>query len=430
MDYNLNNTVETVQKELTLLYVEDEESVREGYAKTLKRCSKELFTATDGQEGLELYKKHTPDIVVSDIRMPNMNGIDMAKAILKINPQQHIIFTTAHSENDYFLEAIDMQIAGYILKPVDKEKLKSKIDTISKHILLEKENIEQKNILQSIFDNQSSLTILTDFETLSFASKSFLNFYNLETVDEFFHRYDTVLDMFLKNKDYLNADNKDEFLSLFNTSRAMDKIVLLVGKDFDPKAFHIHIDHVNSGEKTLYVLSLTNISIMQKRNIETAHKAYTDGLTGVNNRNKFEEVFAFEFSQFKRYERSLSIAIIDIDHFKIFNDTYGHLVGDEVLIMLAQEIQNSTRESDVFARWGGEEFVLLMTETTIDKAKKVCDNLRVKIENLKHKTAGKVTSSFGVTQVLEDDTIESLFKRCDDALYKAKDNGRNRVEIG
>ena len=160
---------------------------------------------------------------------------------------------------------------------------------------------------------------------------------------------------------------------------------------------------------------------------EIHKKAYIDGLTGVYNRNKFDELMAQELKREARHHHSLSVAIVDIDHFKIFNDRYGHLVGDEVLILLAQYLKNQVRSTDTFARWGGEEFVLLFPETSKENMQKVCDKLRKGIETLNHPVAGGITASFGVTQYAEGDTHERMFKRCDDALYEAKESGRNKV---
>ena len=158
-------------------------------------------------------------------------------------------------------------------------------------------------------------------------------------------------------------------------------------------------------------------------------KAYFDNLTKVYNRNKFDEFLDQEIIRVKRYKNPLSIAILDIDKFKNFNDTYGHLVGDEILIMIAQNINSNVRASDTFARWGGEEFVILFRETDAQSAKIIVQKLKEKIQELQHPTAGGVTASFGITEYLEDESIETLFKRCDKALYLAKENGRNRVEI-
>lgn len=109
------------KNKIVILYVEDEPGIRNSLSEVLSYFCSKLITACDGLEGLELYEKNNPDIVVSDIKMPNMNGIEMAKAMKAINPEQYIIFTTAHSESGYFMEAINLQVDGYILKPVDLE---------------------------------------------------------------------------------------------------------------------------------------------------------------------------------------------------------------------------------------------------------------------------------------------------------------------
>jgi diguanylate cyclase (GGDEF)-like protein len=171
------------------------------------------------------------------------------------------------------------------------------------------------------------------------------------------------------------------------------------------------------------------LQAVQEKQIETEQKAYYDGLTGVYNRHKFDGIFNEEINRVKRYSHQLSIALIDIDKFKDFNDTYGHLVGDEVLIMMAQNVNNHIRSADVFARWGGEEFIILFRETAVEDAKVISKKLKDEIQKLQHKTAGKITASFGLTQYIKGDTTQSIFKRCDKALYIAKENGRNRIEV-
>lgn len=162
---------------------------------------------------------------------------------------------------------------------------------------------------------------------------------------------------------------------------------------------------------------------------ELSSIAYTDTLTKVFNRLKFEEVAEIELLTAEKFDLPLSIAVIDIDHFKKFNDNYGHLVGDEVLTMVAGFVNNSVRGTDTFARWGGEEFVILFKGTNKDVARNIAQKLRIGISKLEHQLAGSITASFGITEFVKGDTLESIFKRCDDALYLAKANGRNRVEV-
>ncbi len=140
---------------ITILYVEDEEEIRNNTKRPLEYLCDKLILAQDGKEGLELYKQYDPDIIVSDIKMPNMNGIDMTKAIKEINPNQYIIFTTAHSESSFFIEAIDMQVDGYILKPIDYELLENKIENIKEQIDIKLKNKQQEKEIQ-----QQKLNIL------------------------------------------------------------------------------------------------------------------------------------------------------------------------------------------------------------------------------------------------------------------------------
>ncbi len=158
-------------------------------------------------------------------------------------------------------------------------------------------------------------------------------------------------------------------------------------------------------------------------------KADMDKLTQVYNRHKFDEVLEHEIHKATKGKKVFTIAIIDVDNFKIFNDKFGHLTGDSVLITMAETVSRSIRETDTFARWGGEEFVILFKNADIDVAKKVSEKIKNKIEEDEHPEAGKITASFGLSQYKTDDTLETIFKRCDDALYIAKENGRNRVEI-
>jgi diguanylate cyclase (GGDEF)-like protein len=161
--------------------------------------------------------------------------------------------------------------------------------------------------------------------------------------------------------------------------------------------------------------------------IEKEHLAETDPLTKIYNRLKFDSIFASEIMRVQRYKTPLSLIIFDIDDFKQINDTYGHNVGDNVLIELTKVVSNNIRTTDIFARWGGEEFVILTPNTDMDHAKELAERLRVAIEDSIFKEAFTVTCSFGVAEFKKGDTTDTLSKRADDALYEAKKSGKNRV---
>jgi|ETNmetMinimDraft_16_1059900.scaffolds.fasta_scaffold01500_5 diguanylate cyclase (GGDEF)-like protein/PAS domain S-box-containing protein len=167
----------------------------------------------------------------------------------------------------------------------------------------------------------------------------------------------------------------------------------------------------------------------------TRHAAVTDGLTGVYNRRFFDETLEKQILLEKRRKKPLSLLIMDIDHFKNFNDSYGHIAGDRALKQLTINVSDAIRESDILARYGGEEFVVIMPETDLSNARKKADKIRWNVEsmNLDNIVSGqslKMTISIGVASFPEHGTeFNTLVASADGALYKAKESGRNRVEV-
>lgn len=172
---------------------------------------------------------------------------------------------------------------------------------------------------------------------------------------------------------------------------------------------------------------------MEEENKELKEKAIKDNLTGLNNRASFDNHMEIQMGLTKRNpaDRDLSIIVIDLDKFKNVNDTYGHQMGDVVLKEAAKCIKHSSRISDIACRFGGEEMVLILPETSLKGANVVAEKIRKRLEERVYSTEDgidfKVTGSFGVSSYEEGDTVESLFERADKALYSAKGNGRNAI---
>jgi len=157
--------------------------------------------------------------------------------------------------------------------------------------------------------------------------------------------------------------------------------------------------------------------------------AYTDSLTNIYNRLHFAHFLDAEIDKVKRYGGTFSIIFFDLDHFKEVNDTYGHMIGDDILACVTEIVSKANRSADIFARYGGEEFIILTPETDISGALIHAERLRNDIDKFEFKTVGHVTSSFGVTEfIAEKDNVETLLERVDKALYLSKEYGRNRVE--
>jgi len=286
---------------------------------------------------------------------------------------------------------------------------------------------QEHTLLDDVINTSEDMIFVTDFKTISFFNKKFRDYLDVRFVDEI----EDVTSLFINMHGYLHNEllNKNEkFYELITRTTKEDRIVCLIDKSMNPRAFTISTAQ-SSYTKGDYLVTLTDITKLKERELSISNKAFYDGLTGVYNRNKFDELMAIELKRDIRYKNNLSIAIVDIDHFKNFNDTYGHLIGDEVLVMIAEYLNNNVRETDIFARWGGEEFVILFPETSSEDARVVCEKLRLGIMKLEHKIAGSVTASFGITQYKDKDVLASIFKRCDDALYASKQTGRNKVSI-
>ena len=169
---------------------------------------------------------------------------------------------------------------------------------------------------------------------------------------------------------------------------------------------------------------------VEEKNTLLKKLSITDKLTGLHNRIKIDDTLKSNLEMFKRYGNTFSVILLDIDHFKKVNDNYGHPTGDSVLKDFAKIIKKNVRITDTIGRWGGEEFIIIASETDSVGASKFATTLKQAISDHDFERVGKVTASFGVTQISIGDDIEDIVKRADLALYNAKESGRNRVVCG
>jgi diguanylate cyclase (GGDEF)-like protein len=165
-----------------------------------------------------------------------------------------------------------------------------------------------------------------------------------------------------------------------------------------------------------------------EKNKELEVLSVTDKLTGLFNRRKLDEVLDEELIRARRYDVEFAVIIVDLDHFKRVNDTFGHGAGDDVLVRLAQILRHTTRDADAIARLGGEEFLVVCRHSTLQGALDTASKIRTAVGAHNFTGVGHITASFGVAGVRADDSAASLLARADAALYRAKDTGRNRVE--
>jgi diguanylate cyclase (GGDEF)-like protein len=180
------------------------------------------------------------------------------------------------------------------------------------------------------------------------------------------------------------------------------------------------------------VIAFHDISERKLLERELEQRAHTDVLTGLSNRRHFYELAEQEVARAKRYDTPLAVLMLDIDHFKKINDTYGHHIGDSVLQKLSEVCRRTLRENDIVGRLGGEEFAILLPEADNQRALEVAERLRLAVANsripLPKEGHFRFFISIGVTSFVEtDENIDSMLRRADAALYASKHAGRNRV---
>ncbi|RNC73349.1 MAG: diguanylate cyclase [Desulfuromonadales bacterium] len=311
---------------MRILVVDDDESLRGILAMVLGDDGHLVTTAESGEEALELYLADPFPLVITDIRMGGMSGIELLQRLKETNPETEVIVITSYASVDTAVTALRLGAYDYLVKP---------------------------------------------FEELEFISNV--------------------------------------------VARAVEKIRL-----------------VHDNRRMLDNL-VRNRSELEQMNRTLQDLAVRDGLTGLYNRRYFRETIAMEVNRCRRHKGSFSLAFLDVDHFKIFNDSQGHPEGDMVLKTLAELLTERLRKTDVIARYGGEEFVFLLPETHkangVYCAETVCRLIAGHdFTGTNGQSLGQVTVSIGVAAYPDDGAdAEDIVRRADEALYAAKTGGRNRV---
>ena len=237
----------------------------------------------------------------------------------------------------------------------------------------------------------------------------------LETV-----RYDTPI------KDALEFIQKKHFKRLIVTNYDEKIIGQITQEEIVAKVYSKWAEKMRDNDTQLREIN----KLLEARAKKYEELSSIDNLTGIFNRSKFELELRNEISRVKRYiTDTFSLVFLDIDHFKSINDRFGHLEGDNALRNIAKLIEINLRSTDTLARWGGEEFVIIMPLTNIDLAKLVTEKFRKLISETDFDVIGKITCSFGISEFREDDNAQSVVLRADKAMYRAKENGRDRVEV-
>jgi diguanylate cyclase (GGDEF)-like protein/PAS domain S-box-containing protein len=313
---------------------------------------------------------------------------------------------------------------------IDREKyVYASARDVSKEKKLERQLLQERDFAFSIINN-STMFILTNGLELNFANQALLDFFNCENVEIFTQTYKCVAYHFVHNAKYFHLGkifNKKEWIQELQKLPEEQRIVSLISqKTYEPKAFHVSISkHTHD----LYLLNFTDISEQIIKQFDLENRVIHDKLTKTYNREYFDKNIDLILQTNTLQGKQTAITLLDIDHFKKVNDTYGHDVGDEVLKHLVFIIKKNLQETDALIRWGGEEFILILA---IEDKKQLYESLeryRQVIQESVFKIKESITCSFGATLYKEQEPLKATLKRADIALYDAKRDGRNRVVI-
>ena len=436
-------TVYSYSKDLSVLYIEDTDDVRNRTSELLGEYFSILDVAVDGWDGIQKYREYYDahqtyyDLLVSDIEMPYLNGIEVSEKILEINSDQVIIITSVHSNPMYLFELINLGIAGFISKPIKIQQLNRVIHRVSKMIIARKSELERyayekeaKKFLMEVMDLQDNIIVITDGEHIESANQSLLDFFDFKTVEDFKKAYACICYTFIHSEGYFHLGllEKDAlWIEHIMKNQDQDFMVLIQNvKTQKVESFKVSVNYFSS--KKRYIATFSNITNIALKNKTDQYKATHDNLTGIYNRYKLQDLLQSHFSPIINTEaQSFAFILFDIDNFKEINDIYGHLMGDQVLKQLTSIIKGNIRGNDIFVRWGGDEFILVIEDVREEQAIKVAEHLCHTVEQSIFDKVGHLTCSFGVSLYRNGDTLSQMSSRADKAMYEAKKSGGNQV---
>lgn len=357
------------------------------------------FIITYASSGIKKYTSCTfqKGDEVFDICPELVGSEDKLKEILE-NPTLIYFLETIH-KNDYYLNlSIEYYDANTLL--ILFHNITEATYRQQKLLQYSNESILLNKTLEKVLNNQNALLFITQSNEITYANEQFMEYFDIKRV----------------------ADIKRKNLFIY--------------KYFDDSltSYDALFERVNNKEE--YIVIKNDTFIMQAKTIEDTHKLFTltkvtnltkeiqtDSLTGAYNKryfnSKIEHVLA-------HHEKAI-IAVIDMDDFKKINDTYGHQIGDNVLVEFTNLVQDNIRIDDIFSRWGGEEFLLLLRNISLEDAMIKIEFIRTLIDAFTFTHIGHMTVSIGVAYTDEKDSVHTLLKRADEALYEAKSDGKNRV---
>jgi two-component system cell cycle response regulator len=431
----------------------------------------EVLTARSGAEALKVVSENSVDIILLDVMMPEMDGFETCRRLKSDIKTSHIpiVMVTALSDVEDRIQGLEAGADDFLTKPINDMALFARIKSLvrmkimldelrlrdqtgsqfggllndpndpndkfkiiegAQILIVDDDGAQAKHIANKLKTIKNAITDIVVDPTLAF-DKVINGTYDLIIISTLLTDADG-----LRLCSHIKGHEKVRHVPILILVEESDTRILIKGLDLGVNDYLI--TPIESNE----VLARVNTQVRRKRFQDALKSNYqqsvslavTDGLTGLYNRRYFDAHCKNLMEQAVIQNKPILLLITDIDHFKMVNDTYGHVVGDEILKQVAERLSASVRITDLVARFGGEEFVVVMPNTDIDIGREIAERIRGNIQNTPFKVSSGdgtllKTTSIGITQLKPGDDIESILKRADKGLYSAKENGRNQVVV-
>lgn len=425
-------------KSLTLLYVEDDTSTAHSFLNAFDDYFKKVLIAQNAEEGLALFEKYSPDILITDLQLPKMSGLEMIESIHNIDPSFPIIVNSAFSDTHLLLQSIALHIESYILKPTDPYKLLHVLEKIAHRITLEKKLSETREMMQTMIDGIPDPIIYIEPDyTIAMMNRA-----AIEQADDSMP-HTKCFHLSKKTKPSCSEDGSAcPINSVDKTKEPVIRHHIRKDKEGNKRHVEVHMRPIlnKMGEITAY-LEMTHditqyLTVQDHLTAEAeklSHISMHDPLTHLPNRRLFMDRIEQTLLRKSRTKETFGLFFIDLDHFKEINDSFGHSVGDLFLVEAAKRMQKVIRKGDTLARFGGDEFVLIIENgITIAHFGKIAQKIQKLFREPfiihEHTIAG--SCSIGISLYPQDgEDVELLLNNADKAMYASKNAGRHQFQF-
>jgi two-component system cell cycle response regulator len=448
---------------MRVLIAEDSTVARKLLVRNLQQLGYEIVAAEDGARAWEAYQQAPTPIVITDWEMPQMNGVELCRAIRQHPTEQYtyLMMLTARGQKEDKLEALDAGADAFLSKPLDIAELQANLRVAERILQAEADLQAQKRQLQDLNEELISQNeqLQQSYRLVEYANRRFVELFehvpvacftvdmegsirewNLAAQQLYGYTKEEVLHQPFYAKAFRGA-NASHIHDILQRVMQGSIVTGIESEDYDSEGnLHYVLRSVfpirNPNREVVgAIVSVVDVTYrveyenqLKALNQKLQSLAVTDGLTGLHNHRAFQDYLEEQFQVAMRNRQPLAVILMDVDHFKQYNDTYGHQAGDEVLRQVAQILSAHVREGDFVARYGGEEFVVVLPRADSESAVAVAERLREAVQSAEWRLR-PVTGSFGVACIRPDmETRQELIEAADQALYQAKKNGRNRVE--